>query len=256
VTLAMLALWGALAHADAQAEFDAGVVAERGGDYAAAEQHFRAALGQGGRDPAVYHGLGEALYREGHVGLAIAAWRRGVELAPHDGDLAANLEHANKGTVDRLDPPTQDLGPFFWQRSLSPGQSARLASGLWTLAFALLFLRRATLGRQGRLAGLAARSRVAIPPLMALGLLLTLSTAAALRDAPGAVVIVPQVSARSTLGPDGLDLFQLHEGALVRVTESTPMAAQVQLPDGRKGWIAWTALASTDPAAPFPAGVL
>lgn len=256
MTLAALALVGALAHADAQSEFDAGVTAERGGDYTAAEQHFRAALDQGGRDPAVYHGLGEALYREGHLGLAIAAWRRGVELAPHDGDLVANLDHANKGTKDRLDPPTPELGPFFWQRSLSLGQSARLASGLWTLAFTLLFLRRATVGRGGRLAGMAARARVAVLPLMALGLLLTLSTAMALRSTPGAVVIVPQVSARSTLGPDGLDLFQLHEGALVRVTESTPTAAQVQLPDGRKGWIAWSALASTDPAAPFPPAVL
>ena len=256
MTLVMLALCGALAHAEPQAEFDAGVAAERSGDYAAAEQHFRAALDQGGHDPAVYHGLGEALYREGHLGLAIAAWRRGVELAPHDGDLVANLDLANKGTKDRLDPPAQDVGPFFWQRSLSLGQSATLASGLWTLALALLLLRRATLGRAGRLARLAAGARVAILPAMALGLLLTLSTAMALRSAPGAVVIVPQVSARSTLGPDGLDLFLLHEGALVRVTESTDSAAQVQLPDGRKGWIAWSALASTDPAAPFPASVL
>ena len=47
--------------------------------------------------------------------------------------------------------------------------------------------------------------------------------------------------------------YQTVEGAEVRVLESTADAALVALPDERVGWVSWRSLASTDPAAPFPA---
>lgn len=250
-----LLLLGALnAFAGAQDAFDAGVAASRAGDYAASEDHFREALEAGGRDPAVYHGLGNALFRQGRTGLAIAAWRRGLSLDPQSGDLAANLDFARDRTTDRLDPPEPALGPFFWQRSLSVARSAALASAAWTLVLGALLLRRLARrpGAGDQLQRVSARLGPWTWGAAALGALLTASTLVALRAAPGAVVIVPVVAARSTTGPDGVDLFVLHEGAEVRVTESTPEAALVLLPDERKGWIAWSALASTDPAAPLP----
>ncbi len=243
-----------LALADAQQGFDAGVAAARSGDYAAAEQHFREALTEGGRDPAVYHGLGEALYRQGRLGLAIAAWERGHALAPLDGDLRANLEHARGKAQDRIDAPQPELGPFFWQRSLSARQSGGLMSGLLTLALMGALVARAA--PTSRLGALARRLRGLWAALGVLGLLLLASTAALLRGAPAAVVTAPEVTARSTPGPDGVELFSLHEGATVAVREADADQAQVQLPDGRKGWLPWSALASTDPAAPFPASGL
>lgn len=243
------------ARAGGQEAFDAGVAADRAGDYAAAAQHFREALDQGGRDPAVYHGLGNALYRQGQLGLAMAAWRRGLLLAPMEGDLAANLDQARAQTRDRLDPPTPDTGPFFWQRSLSVAQSAGVCSALLTGLLTVLFLRR--VGRDRPESGLTRLARAArsplLPALLGLGaLLFGASTATALRERPGAVVIAPEVEARSTLGSDGVGLFALHEGAEVRVLESSADAALVGLPDERKGWVSWRSLASTDPAAPFP----
>ena len=77
-------------------DFDAGLAAVRGGDHPKAISHFVSALDTGGRHPATYHGLGNALYRDGHLGEAIAAWRRGMVLAPRNGDIAANLERAQK----------------------------------------------------------------------------------------------------------------------------------------------------------------
>lgn len=251
---AVFLLASSLGWADAQSRFEAGITASRSGDHVAAEAELRAALEEGGRDPAVYHALGDALYRQGRTGLAIAAWRRGLSLAPLNGDLAANLAHAQKQTQDRLDPPAPGLGPFFWQRSLSTAQSAGLASAALTLALSgALALRAAPTRGIGRL---AARLRGLWLGLGLIGLLLVASTVTATRGAASAVVIVPEIHARSTPGPDGVQLFALHEGALIAVGESTTEAAQVALPDGRKGWIPWSALASTDPTAPFPAPVL
>lgn len=237
----------------AQLAFDAGVAAERAGDPSAAAQRFREALTEGGRDPAVYHGLGNALYREGHRGLAIAAWRRGAALDPGNGDLRANIDRVRRETSDRLDPPEPDLGPFFWQRSLSVTQSAGLASALLTLALAVPALQAASAGR-GWTWLLRLRPYAVIAAV--LSLLLLGSTAAALRAPPTAVVVFPELVARSTVGPDGTDLFAVHEGAELRVLEQSGSAALVALPDERKGWVSLSALASTDPAAPFPDPVL
>ena len=249
-----LALAGPAHAGSAQEAFDAGVMAERASDPTAAATHFREALTEGGRDPAVYHGLGNALYRKGAKGLAIAAWRRGLALDPGNGDLSANIDRVRKETADRLDPPEPDLGPFFWQRSLSVTQSAGLASALATFALAVPALGR--LFRKGRISEMLHRAQPFAWIAAILALLLALSTGVAMRAPPTAVVVVPELVARSALGPDGVDLFALHDGAEVRIVEQDGTAALVQLPDERKGWVSLSALASTDPAAPFPDPVL
>jgi hypothetical protein len=60
------------------------------------------------------------------------------------------------------------------------------------------------------------------------------------------------VAARSTLGPDGVDLFVLHEGAQVRVGDSAAAHTLITLSDGRVGWVGSQTLISTDPSASFP----
>lgn len=253
-----LALLLTLAHASPQASFDAASAAAQQGDQVVAAQQLVAALDAGGRHAAVYHALGNALYREGQMGPAIAAWRRGLVLAPRDGDIAANLDRARRQTLDRLDVPLPSYGPFFWQASLSTRESALGAS--IALCASLLALLLARLGRVWPPAtSLVARLEPARGLAFAsagLGLLLAASTWMADRTAPGAVVIAPSVSARSALGPDGVELFVLHEGAELRVAERGPDAALVVLPDERKGWVPSSALLDTDPAAPWPASML
>jgi hypothetical protein len=77
----------------------------------------------------------------------------------------------------------------------------------------------------------------------------------ALRARAGAVVVQPSLAVQSALGPAGLTLFTLHEGAEVGVGEAARAGGvdylQVLLPDGRKGWVPAAALLSADPSAPF-----
>lgn len=228
-----------LAHAQ-QAEFESGIIAMRQGSYPVAAAELVAALEAGGVDPAVYHALGNALYRQEHHGAAIAAWSRGLALDPGSGDLAANLERAQAQTTDRLEVPQPAYGPFFWQVWFSLRGSATLASLCITVALVLLGLRRR---RESAIAAAA-------------GGLLLVSTIVAVDATAGAVVVGEAVSVRSALGPDGVELFVLHEGAQVAVEERTPTHTLVVLPDSRKGWAPSEALISTDPEDPFPLNAL
>ena len=232
-----------------QEPFDAGLSALRTGDSTNASSSFTEALDQGAQDPAVYHGLGNSLYRLGKVGPAMAAWRRGLALAPRNGDIAANMDLARKGLKDRLEPPTTHRGVFFWQSALSPLESGIFASlaiglGLWITV----------IGRVQRLRGRGALSSTvawtgAVSGL--LGVLVALSTVDELNQRSGAVVVASGVEVRSALGPSGVSLFVLHEGAEVSVSDATETHKLIALVDGRKGWVTSRALLSTDPSDPF-----
>jgi hypothetical protein len=237
-----------LGRADAQTSYEAGIQAIDAGDFAAAEGELRAALEAGGRDPAVYHALGNALYRSGELGRAMAAWQRGLVLEPRNGDLASNLDRARGETIDRIDPQAR-TSPLVWQRALSTRESGLLGStfvslAIWTALVSRVLRRRGGEASSGlRWWGWAS---------LGIGSLMMASTAVAIGGPEGAIVVRPAVTARSTAGSAGVDLFVLHEGAEVRVLDETADMTLVSLPDDRKGWMPRAAVVTTDPADPFP----
>lgn len=247
------ALFGTADAASPQDAFDQGVAATQAGDQAAAEAAFRAALEAGGIDPAVYHGLGNALYRQGELGLAVAAWSRGLQLDPDDADLSANLGYARRTAADRIDPPRPRTGPFFWQ-VVVPARVEALAAGVL-----------AALGLSGQLLLLLRRPGAGLrwEAILAVLLAMVLAVSASLHAQvpPPATVLAAEVRVRSALGAEGVELFVLHEGALVRtlehaagtVGEGQPGGAVlIELPDGRKGWVPAQAVDIARPEAPFP----
>ncbi|RME23185.1 MAG: tetratricopeptide repeat protein, partial [Deltaproteobacteria bacterium] len=248
MTLLVVLLLSAPGHASpAQEAFEAGVTASRDGDNAAAVEHFVDALDHGGRDPAVYHGLGNALFRQGHNGHAIAAWTRGLELAPTDGDLSANRALALSKTRDRLELPRPPTGPFFWQ-AFVPVRTEALLAGL---AAALGLWVQLIQGIADRRRRRAIRRRWEAAVLVGIGLVLAASARHHLSRPPPATVLTPEVRVRSALGAEGVDLFVLHEGAVVQTLEvyedADTAAVLVALPDDRKGWVPRSAVDIADP---------
>lgn len=242
--LALVALVSAALAASPQQLYETGLDHARAGRHTEAADAFVAALDAGGRDPAVYHGLGNALWRLESSGPATAAWRRGLRLSPRDGDIAANLDRARRASRDQLEPPEPTADLFFWQGMLSPRDSGLLASLFGMLALAAPLVRR-----------WRGADRLVGPELVAfvlVGSLFAISTRAALVSEASVVVVAPEVSVRSALGPDGVELFVLHEGAEVRLLESHRDHHLVSLPDDRKGWVPASTTLSTNPGAPFP----
>jgi hypothetical protein len=231
-------------------DFRAGLQSTRAGNQAEAVIQFRAALAQGAKAPATYHGLGNALYRQGNRGAAIAAWRRGLLLSPRDGDIAANLARAQRENRDQLDPPAAHRGAFFWQAAVSPRESGLLASGCLAVGIWIIAAHRWRRYRRPRPGRQRGRGWALL--MTGVGLLVAISTIDALEQRRGAVVVVDSVAVRSALGPEGVALFVLHEGAEVQLIETGARHSLVALSDGRKGWLATGAVISTDPASAFP----
>jgi hypothetical protein len=230
--------------------FQEGLTALRNGDASTAVQSLSLSVEQGAKHPSVYHALGNGLYRLDQLGEAAAAWRRGLSLAPRNGDIAANLDHVRKQFQDRLEPPMAHRGAFFWQSELAPLETGIVASV--ALSFACWIVLLARLRRLRGSPDLSSSARWTAGVAAAVGLLLAVSTADGINSRQGAVVVADEVDVRSALGPAGVSLFVLHEGAEVLVIDKTQTHQLIVLADGRKGWVSVTSLLSTDPAKSFP----
>jgi SH3-like domain-containing protein len=54
----------------------------------------------------------------------------------------------------------------------------------------------------------------------------------------GAIVVAPSVTVKSTPAKNGTDLFILHEGTKVNITDGSMKGwKEIRLADGKEGWI-------------------
>ena len=217
----------------------AGVEAYTDGNFAQALQDWEDVRATGLMSKELYYNLGNAYFKTGEIAPAILWYERALRLDPSDADVRYNLDYARALTQDRIDEIPEI---FFeqWGRALCylvPSNTwamiSLLAFGL-TVALVLLFL----LGRS------AGRRRVgffgAIVALIIafLGWDFAQWQQSEARRQDQAIVMRPVSSVKSSPSESSAkDLFILHEGTRVKVLDNVSGYANIELADGRKGWI-------------------
>ena len=73
------------------------------GKFAEAATGYEKILQTGRVSPALYFNYGNAEFKSGNLGRAIAAYQRAARLAPHDAEVRANLDFAR----NQVSGPTQ-----------------------------------------------------------------------------------------------------------------------------------------------------
>ncbi len=217
----------------------AGVQAYADGRWEDAARDWTAVLDLGLVSPELYCNLGDAWFKAGETGRAVLCYERALKLDPSDRDARFNLALASARVQDRID----SVPEFFlktWMRRLGWW----LGSDAWAVLFLILFcaaLAMALLFLLGR------RSRVRKTGFF-LGIVLLLLSIGCLsfslwqrRDflrAGEAVVMKPVTSVKSAPGGDATLLFVLHEGTKVKLLDQVENWSDIELSDGRQGWIA------------------
>lgn len=207
------------------------------GAYVEAAEHFERAIA-GGLDHAhLHHNHGNALWRAGEAGRAIAAWRRALLADPSLGDTRANLEFARARIAEPERAPRPLPAParlaLAPAREIGPARAAWLALGLLWLAVLLAAAGHHAPRRRGRVLRLA---RVAL----ALALLSAASLALLRWDgrrAGDAVVVAESLEVRSGPGEGYHVVFVIHEGLELAPTAGEGDWLQVDLGDGIVGWV-------------------
>jgi tetratricopeptide (TPR) repeat protein len=199
-----------------------------------AERHFRAAIDDGAANAALYTNLGNAALQAEHLGEAVLAYRRALDLDPDHRRARANLVHARSllpGWVPR--PPEAGILDtfFFWQATMSEADRARAEA----LAFALA---AAVFGASMALHLRWLRSLVVIPGLVWLGLVAS-GRIGGDTGAGAAVITAPETIARASDSVNAPSRYgdPLPSGTEVTILERRGDWLRVRLGAEAEAWI-------------------
>ncbi|MBO4263154.1 MAG: BatD family protein [Bacteroidales bacterium] len=209
------------------------------GRWEAALASWQAIEGEGRCAPALYVNIADAYFKLQDYGHAILYYERALKADPSDEEARYNLSLAQGQVLDRIDT----LPSFFlteWLRKVRWLFPATVWAILSLVLFAallaalLLFLLS---GRPGvRKAGFF--SALAALLLFSACLGFSLRQRGEWLDDSHAIVTVAVSAVRSAPGGTATtDLFILHEGAKVHILESVGDWNNIEIADGRQGWI-------------------
>ena len=222
-------------HAATKAEADSAYVR---GQYQQAIAQYEELLKQGACAD-LYYNLGNAYYRTENIPEAVLNYERALLLSPGDRDIRFNLQIARSKTFDKIVPESE---MFFvtWYRSLVSMMSVDGWANTALVALALtiilllvyLFSEKLWLRKAGFFGG------VALLVLFVVANIFAWQQKEELLHRKGAIIFAPAVTVKSTPAANGTDLFILHEGTKVYITDGSMKDwKEIRIADGKEGWI-------------------
>lgn len=188
---------------------------------------------------ALYCNLGSAYFKAGDYPHAVLNYERALRLDPSYSDARYNLQVVSGFLQDRIDPV-----PEFILKTWAKAVCYTLDSDAWAVLFIvllavaclmvvlLLVSVRPGWKRTGFFGGIAALI------LAVFALSFSLWQRSDYMKADGAVVMCPVTSVKSSPSEESsTDLFILHEGTVVTILDEVGDWNNIELADGRQGWI-------------------
>ena len=187
----------------------------------------------------IYYNLGNAYYRTDNITQALLAYERALQLSPGDNDIRFNLQYARSKTIDKITPETE---MFFvtWYNSLvnftSVDRSANTAIVSIVMALLLILVFLFAPQMWARKSGFYGSAVFLL--LFAFANLFAFQQKHELETKQGAIVIAPTVNVKKTPAASGTDVFVIHEGTRVDITDrGMKQWRGIKLADGREGWL-------------------
>ena len=188
--------------------------------------------------PEVYFNLGNAYYKTGQYTQAILNYERAKLLAPDDEDINFNLQVANQKVVDSI----QELPGIFivrWWNSLVNSQT----TDGWAMLSILSFVIFLTMLGFYFFAKTSEVKRITFWSGCFLIVFTIFSWSSAAKQKSRlvnhseAIVMQPTVTVKSSPTETGTNLFVVHEGLKVKITDKLGDWVEIKLADGNKGWL-------------------
>ena len=188
--------------------------------------------------PELYFNLGNAYYKSKQYTQAILNYERAKLLAPNNEDINFNLQIANQHVVDSI----QELPGLFiirWWNLLINSQTTDRWAVFSIIGF-ILFLIMLGLYFFAR-SGDIKRISFWAGCFLILFSLFSGSFAAQQKSRlvshSYAIVMQPTVTVKSSPSEKGTNLFVIHEGLKVKITDKLGDWVEIRLADGNKGWL-------------------
>lgn len=206
--------------------------------YAMAEQYYSRIIQLGFESADLYYNLGNALYKQEKLAAAILYYEKGLILNPGDQDIKANLALANARIIDKIDA----IPEFFVKRWIN-GLKGMFSPDTWAIMCIVLFV----IGLTGFLiyyisSGYSFKKAAFITGVVFIILTVISATLMITRirtiiNKESAIIMSTSVTARSSPDDQSTNVFVLHEGTKVAITDSILNWKEIRIPNGNTGWV-------------------
>jgi len=209
----------------------------RSNDFQGAIDRYHSIIESGHESGELYFNLGNADFKLGDLGHSILYFEKAKIFLPNDDDLEHNLELARMRVADKIVVPRLAIWNFvddlrdFWP--LTTLTILTLSMFLISLGLFTAYL-NINRGYRKKLLFYASL------PFFVLFIFHTINLCDRIwriENIHEAVLIKDKVEVRSAPNEDGMGLFSLHEGVKFRIKQNLDPWAEIELPDGKKGWI-------------------
>ena len=209
------------------------------GRWADAAADYEKISGMGLESATLYCNTGDAYFKDGNVPMAILFYERALKLDPSYDDARYNLQLLNSTIQDRIDP-VPDFILKVWAKDIC----YMMDSDAWAVCFIVLLALTLGLALLFILGATAAGRRVGFFT----GIVTLILAVASLSfsfwqkkdymSADYAIVMRPVTSVKSSPSSEAsTDLFILHEGTKVHILDRVGTWTNIELADGRQGWL-------------------
>ncbi len=213
------------------------------GQFEKAVKTYEGILAKGYESKELYFNLGNALYKSNNITYAILNYERALKIAPHDEDIRYNLEMAKTQVVDNI-PTLPEPGFLRWWRDMI----ATRTTDNWALRSAVSFviflslLGLFLLTRISRVKKLTFWFGLLFLTYSAFTFSFASTQKARLTGHDSAVIVERSVRVKGSPSESGTELFIIHEGLTVRITDQLGEWIEIRIADGNKGWVKETAM--------------
>ena len=214
--------------------YEKGLHAYRNNQYDLAIQEFETILDNNWDSPEMYYNLGNAYYRNGNTAGSVWAYESCLRLSPTYTDAEYNLKLANLKVKDRVDLPDPPIYLKWYM-----GIKERFIPSVWlnlTLFILLLLSLLVTVSRIVSVVPMKYISGI-FSTLFFTCLFFTLHSIWTENSVNQGIIYYSAVEARSEPNTFSAQLFAVHEGLKVSVNQTSENWVEIELMDGKTGWI-------------------
>jgi tetratricopeptide (TPR) repeat protein len=201
--------------------------------YEQALANYDTLINRGYTSAELYNNAGNAAYKSKHMGKAVWLYEKAFRLDPSNEEIKYNKDLMHYKISDRIEQ-LPSIAPVRWLNQIS--QLLAPLTWYWIgIALGLIFALSLLLRHRG-LVRSSLLSRLSFI-LTIIALVLAFRAHHLIYGQELAVVQFPSVSILSAPDASGVELFQLHEGAVVEIGTKQSKWVKIKLTDGKEGWI-------------------
>jgi hypothetical protein len=200
--------------------------------------YYNKILKNGYESSEIYYNIGNAHYKEKRYALAILNYEKAKKISPTDDDIQYNLKLANAKLVDKIEVLPQLFIKEWWNGFLQI-----FGEKVWSFIFIILVW----VGFTGLLIYFISKIRLLkqigfITAIFAFLFSLVFFFVAqksyyVTTCHTEGIILSLSVNIKGSPSEQGTNLFILHEGTKVNITQSDADWTEIKLPNGNRGWI-------------------